>query len=90
METSAKTVILNVQYNVDVSEIRKQPDLTLLEKFCKDGTKDNMVIEYEDKYECQKRRACLRTWLNKSDYCNKYYMNVRENKLYVIKERTDF
>jgi len=84
--SKGKTVLLGVRYNVDLEEMKKQPDLELLEKFCKDGTQSNMCIEYETKNECERRRACLRTWLCKSDYVGKCYMNVRGNKLYIIKE----
>ena len=85
--TKSKTVIVGVNYNVDLAEMKKQPDLELLEKFCRDNTQENMCIEYETKYECERRRACLRTWLCKSDYVDKCIMNVRGHKLYIIKER---
>lgn len=75
----------DVNYDVDVSEIHRQPDLTLLETFVQSEHK-NMVITYEDKYECKKRRACLRTWLIKNGYFN-ILTNVRDNKLYIIKEQ---
>lgn len=80
-------IIENVEYDVDTTNIIKQPDLRLLEKFCKDDTHDNMCITYETHNECEKRRMCLRAWLSKSDYNQKYYMSIRGSKLYVMKEQ---
>ena len=82
------TKVISVEYDVDTTNIIKQPDLQLLEKFVKDGTHDNMCITYENHGECSKRRMCLRTWLNKSDYKDIYYTSIRENKLYILKERS--
>ena len=88
MEGYAKeTIVKSVAYDVDVTNIRKQPDLALLEKFCKDGEHDNMCIECENHNECEKRRACLRSWLIKSEYGEKFYTSIRGNKLYILRER---
>ena len=87
MENGTKeTIIKGVAYDVDVANIRKQPDLALLEKFCK-SEHDNMCIEYENHNECEKRRACLRSWLIKSEYGEKFYTSIRGNKLYILRER---
>lgn len=80
------TVIESVEYDVELGKMKKQPDLELLEKFCKSNEHSNMVITYEDKVECTRRRMCLRAWLSKAGYDNKIYMSVRGSKLYIIRE----
>ena len=76
-----------IEYNVDLSQLHKQPDVVAVEQFIKDSEKTNMLITYDDKYECQKRRMCLRTFINQQNLSGKIVLMVRENKLYVIKER---
>lgn len=80
------TTIKSVDYDVELGKMKKQPDLELLEKFCKQKEHHNMVITYEDKDECVRRRACLRAWLGNTDYETEIAMSVRDNKLYVIRE----
>ena len=79
--------IKSVEYDVDSSKLRSQPDLGELIKFCADGTHNSMCIEYEDKKTCERRRACLRTWLCNSAYKGMYFSSVRGNKLYIFKEK---
>lgn len=80
------TTIKSVDYDVELGKMKKQPDLELLEQFCKGRKHNNMVITYENKDECVRRRACLRAWLGNTDYETEIVMSVRDNKLYVIKE----
>lgn len=80
------TTIKSVDYDVELGKMKKQPDLELLEQFCKARRHNNMVITYENKDECVRRRACLRAWLGNTDYETEIVMSVRDNKLYVIKE----
>lgn len=80
------TVIESVEYDVELGSMKKQPDLELLERFCKSDNHQNMVITYEDKTECARRRMSLKAWLNKSEYDTKVYMSVRGSKLYIIRE----
>lgn len=80
------TTIKSVDYDVELGKMKKQPDLELLEQFCKGREHHNMVITYENKDECVRRRACLRAWLGNTDYETEIVMSVRDNKLYVIKE----
>lgn len=81
------TTIKSVDYDVELGKMKKQPDLELLEQFCKGRKHHNMVIAYENKDECVRRRACLRAWLGNTDYETEIVMSVRDNKLYVIKEK---
>lgn len=81
------TTVKSIEYDVELAETKKQPDLEYLIRFINEDKHSNMVIEYEDKNEAQRRRMSLRAWLAKSDYANKYYMTVRKNKLYIIKEK---
>ena len=82
----AQAEIKSVEYDIDSSKLRSQPDLELLINFLEEGSHKNMVIEYATGAECTRRRACLNAWLSKSKYAHSYYTKVRKEKLYVLKE----
>lgn len=87
MQKEDLAIIENVEYDVDTTQILKQPDIRLLEKFLDDGTHENMCITYETHNECEKRRMCIRAYLAKSEHKGKYYTSVRGCKLYILKEQ---
>ena len=78
--------IKSVEYDVSFGELKVQPDLELIVKFCEDGNHKNVCIEYESNEEAQRRRMTLRKWVMQSKYANDYYLRVRGNKVYVIRE----
>lgn len=87
MQKEDLVIIEDVEYDIDTTQMLKQPDVRLLEKFLEDGTHDNMCITYETHNECEKRRMSLRAWLARSEWSGKYYTSVRGCKLYILKEQ---
>lgn len=86
---SKKINIIGVDYDVDTSDMNKQPDITLLEKFVANEKKENMRITYEDKYGAQKRQMAMRAWLLKKGYLN-ISTHVRDNTLTIIKRKEEY
>lgn len=79
---------IKIQYDVDLSFLHSQPDLCAVIQFL-ESEHTNMRVEYETKFECQKRRASIRTWLIKNGHLN-ISTKVRDNNLYIIKEQGEF
>ena len=79
-------VIKSVEYDVSFGKLKKQPDLELAVQFCEENKHKNLCIEYETNEDAQRRRMTLRKWVLSSEYANKYYLRVRGNKIYVIRE----
>lgn len=86
---SKKINVLNVEYDIDVSDLRKQPDIALLEKFVDDDTRENVRLTYEDKFDAKKRQMVFRTWLLSKGYLN-ISLHVRDNTLTIIKRKEEY
>lgn len=86
---SKKINVLNVEYDIDVSDLRKQPDIALLEKFVDDDTRENVRLTYEDKFDAKKRQMVVRTWLLSKGYLN-ISTHVRDNTLTIIKRKEEY
>ena len=80
--------IKSIEYDVNPSVLKVQPDLEKLVEFCSDGKHQNMCIEYNTNEEAKRRRRVLQAWLTESKYRYSFCTKVRGNKLFALKEET--